>query len=152
MGDNQYQEEKETKGKFKLMLVLWIVTVVITACIATGVMVFMKHDDITKIISDSTETVYTDTVTTDKSVYTVQDILDFRENLKEGIRIDSIFLTLPEPILVEILTNMGTSLSNKDIVYTYEGNKEYYNNILKGANIQKDILAPRDTLINKTIP
>lgn len=152
MGDNQYQEEKETKGKFKLMLVLWIVTVVITACIATGVMVFMKHNDITKIISDGTETVYTDTVTTDKSVYTVQDILDFRENLKEGIRIDSIFLTLPEPILVEILMNMGTSLSNKDIVYTYEGNKEYYNNILKGANIQKDILAPRDTLINKTIP
>lgn len=146
MKDNQYQEGRKSDK------MLWIMLVASIICFATGVITFVKHDSIAKIISDNTETICTDTVKTVDTVYTVQNILDFRENLKEGIRIDSMFLTMPEPILVEILMNHGTLLSNKDIVYIYEGNKDYYNSILKGANIQRDILTPRDTITNKTIP
>lgn len=59
---------------------------------------------------------------------------------------------MPEAILVDILMTHGTSLSNSDIVYIYESNKEHFKDIKTGADIQKNILTvdsvknPKDSL------
>lgn len=42
----------------------------------------------------------------------------------------------------------GTSLSNSDIVYIYESNKEHFKDVLKGAVIQRDIITPMDSVKN----
>lgn len=146
MEDNQYPTVKNSSKRF------WWIIVAIALIIATGVIVFYNHDTITKIVEPKGETICTDTTFVVESVPTVQEILDFRKEIKEGERIDSMFLAIPDAILVDILMTHGTSLSNSDIVYIYESNKDRYNNILKGATIQKEILdntynkAPRDSL------
>ena len=51
--------------------------------------------------------------------------------MMECRRVDSIFLIMPEPILVSILTTHGVNLKNKEIVDIYERNKEYYNKLIE---------------------
>lgn len=70
-------------------------------------------------------------------VLTIQEILDMREDMRETKRIDSVFLAMPQVVLIDILMNHGTSLSIKDIVYIYESNTSTYNDVLSGARAQK---------------
>lgn len=130
------------KTKFYLLLVA-IVTI-----IATGLSSCTQYGPKAETNSSEDEIVYEDTKKECEYVLTVQDVLDFRETLKESARIDSMFLAMPDPILIDILITHGTSLSNKDIVYIYEGNKKHYDDILKGANIQRDIITPMDSVKN----
>lgn len=88
----------------------------------------------------------------DDSVPTIQDILEFRVDVIESQRIDSVFLTLPDAILVTILMNYGTELSNKDIVTIYESNKEDYDKVMQGSASQKlidSIQQKKDSLSKK---
>lgn len=130
------------KTKFYLLLVA-IVTI-----IATGLSSCTQYGPKAETNSSEDEIVYEDTKKECEYVLTVQDVLDFRETLKESARIDSMFLAMPDPILIDILITHGTSLSNKDIVYIYEGNKKHYDDIHKGANIQRDIITPMDSVKN----
>lgn len=131
------------KKSFILLLLVAIVTI-----IATGLSSCIHHRPKAETNSSEDEIVYEDTKKECEYVLTVRDVLDFRETLKESARIDSMFLAMPDPILIDILITHGTSLSNKDIVYIYEGNKEHYDDILKGANIQRDIITPMDSVKN----
>lgn len=70
-------------------------------------------------------------------VLTIQEMLDMREEMRETKRIDSVFLAIPQVVLIDILMNHGTSLSIKDIVYIYESNTSTYNTVLSGARAQK---------------
>ncbi len=70
-------------------------------------------------------------------VLTIQEMLDMREDMRETKRIDSVFLAIPQVVLIDILMNHGTSLSIKDIVYIYESNTSTYNTVLSGARAQK---------------
>ena len=45
--------------------------------------------------------------------------------------------TMPDVILIDILLQHGTSLSNSNIVTIYESNKERYNNVMSGARVQQ---------------
>lgn len=146
MEDNQYPAlRKSSKG-------FWWLLVAIAVIIATGVIVFLCHEPIAKIVTSEDESVCIDTAKASEPVLTIQEVLKFRENVREGMRIDSIFLAMPEAILVDILMTHGTSLSNSDIVYIYESNKEHFKDIKTGADIQKNILTmdsvknPRDSL------
>ena len=143
MEDNQYPVvRKSSNGCF------WTILVVIALAIATGVIVFLCHEPIAKIVTSEDESVCIDTAKAVEHVPTVQEILKFREDVKEGMRIDSIFLAMPEAILIDILMTHGTSLSNSDIVYIYESNKEHFKDVLKGAVIQRDIITPMDSVRN----
>lgn len=75
-------------------------------------------------------------------VLTVQDVLQARNDLKESQRVDSVFLSLSDVILVDILMTHGTSLSIADIVNIYESNKSRYKDVQHGAIIQKDVITP----------
>ncbi len=86
---------------------------------------------------------------------TIKDFLEMREVMREERRIDSVFLSIPEVVLVDILTQHGTSLSNADVVHIYEANPRDYNKVVSGAkaqqyvedNIKRD--ANNDSLLNK---
>ena len=54
---------------------------------------------------------------------TVQEVLQWRENLKLEKYVDSVFLVMPEQILTQILVTKGTDLSNHEIVSIYISNK-----------------------------
>lgn len=142
MEDNQYPAlRKSSKG-------FWWLLVAIAVMIATGVVVFVCHEPIAKIVTSEDESVCIDTVKAVEPVLTIQEVLKFREDVREGMRIDSIFLAMPEAILIDILMTHGTSLSNSDIVYIYESNKEHFKDVLKGAVIQRDIITPMDSVKN----
>lgn len=142
MEDNQYPVlRKSSKG-------FWWLLVAIAVIVATGVIVFLCHEPIAKIVTSEDESVCIDTVKAVEPVLTIQEVLKFREDVKEGMRIDSIFLAMPEAILIDILMTHGTSLSNSDIVYIYESNKEHFKDVLKGAVIQRDIITPMDSVKN----
>lgn len=142
MEDNQYPVVRKSSKGF------WWLLVAITVMIATGVIVFMCHEPIAKIVTSEDESVCIDTVKAVEPVLTIQEVLKFREDVREGMRIDSIFLAMPEAILIDILMTHGTSLSNSDIVYIYESNKEHFKDVLKGAIIQRDIITPMDSVKN----
>ena len=92
-------------------------------------------------------------------VLTIQEILDIREDIRETKRIDSVFLAIPQVVLIDILMNHGTSLSIKDIVYIYESNTSTYNDVLSGAraqkylddSIQKDVSIKIEKLTNDSV-
>lgn len=143
MEDNQYPVVRKSSNRC-----FWTILVVIALVIATGVIVFLCHEPIAKIVTLEDESVCIDTAKAVEHVPTVQEILKFREDVKEGMRIDSIFLAMPEAVLIDILMTHGTSLSNSDIVYIYESNKEHFKDVLKGAVIQRDIITPMDSVKN----
>lgn len=142
MEDNQYPVLRKSPKGF------WWLLVAIAVMIATGVIVFLCHEPIAKIVTSEDESVCIDTVKAVEPVLTIQEVLKFREDVREGMRIDSIFLAMPEAILIDILMTHGTSLSNSDIVYIYESNKEHFKDVLKGAVIQRDIIIPMDSVKN----
>ena len=57
-------------------------------------------------------------VTHEDSIASIQDVLRFREHVRELNKADSIFMTIPDVILIDILYNYGTELSNWSKVTT----------------------------------
>lgn len=117
--------------------VWWLITLIL-ACTAVGIIVHNNSDKIDNILNKEVieDTTTVDTVTTEEPV-TIQEILEFREHLRECQRIDSVFMSLPEVVLIDILMNHGTNLSNSDIVYIYESNPDTYNAVKSGARAQQ---------------
>lgn len=117
----------------------WIVAIVAFAFLAS-VLTYLFTDKIDNLFKPETvkqkQTVNVDTIDT-YAVPTIQEILDTRKHIKEYKRIDSVFLTMPDVILIDILLQHGTSLSNSDIVTIYESNRERYNNVMSGARVQQ---------------
>ena len=102
MNEDQYPVvRKSSNGCF------WTILVAIALVIATGVIVFLCHEPIAKIVTSEDESVCIDTVKAVEPVLTIQEVLKFREDVREGMRIDSIFLAMPEAILIDILMTHG---------------------------------------------
>ena len=81
-------------------------------------------------------------------VPTVQDVLEQRNELKYALWCDSIYLTIPDQILIQMLVTKGTTISITEIVEDYWQNKQWYHDtILKTMNIQKQYIP--DSLPNK---
>lgn len=95
-------------------------------------------------------------------VPTVHDVLEQREELKYALFVDSVYLNMPEQILVQMLVSKGTTISITEIVEDYIANKDFYHNtVLKSMNIQRKYIpdsvpkssTPDNALKNKdTIP
>ena len=84
-------------------------------------------------------------------VPTVYDILKEREDWKYQNFIDSVYLCMPEQILVQMLVSKGTEISPQEIVEDYLSNKQFYHDtILKSMDIQKQYIP--DSLPNKGKP
>lgn len=71
-------------------------------------------------------------------VPTVYDVLEEREEWKYQNFIDSVYLCIPEQVLVQMLVSKGTTISPQEIVEDYLSNKQFYHDtILKSMDIQK---------------
>lgn len=63
---------------------------------------------------------------------TIQDILNWRKAERETIYKDSLWLSLPDEIIVAICVQYGTNLTQYEIVDKYLKHKEFYKGYLKG--------------------
>lgn len=74
-------------------------------------------------------------------VPTVHDVLEERNDWKYQNFIDSVYLCMPEQVLVQMLVSKGTMISPQEIVEDYLSNKQFYHDtILKSMNIQKQYI------------
>ena len=72
---------------------------------------------------------------------TVQEVLQWRENMRLDKYVDSVFLVMPEQVLTQILVTKGTDLSNHEIVSIYISNKDFYDKLIKRSmDIQKEYI------------
>ncbi|MBR5795676.1 MAG: hypothetical protein IKY26_05990 [Erysipelotrichaceae bacterium] len=84
-------------------------------------------------------------------VPTVYDVLQEREDWKYQNFIDSVYLSMPEQIITQMLVTKGTTISHTEIVEDYLKNKQFYHDtILKSMDIQKKYIP--DSLPNKDKP
>lgn len=82
---------------------------------------------------------------------TVQEVLQWRENMRLDNYTDSVFLAMPEQILTQILVTKGTDLSNHEIVAIYISNKDFYDNLIKKSmDIQKQYIP--DSMPKPSLP
>lgn len=120
---------------------VWSLAIAIGAFILASVALCFKTSKLSQLISSNKtnqeQIIEEPNMVETESVPTIQEILDGREHIKECQRIDSVFLTMPDVILIDILLQHGTSLSNSDIVTIYESNRERYNNVMSGARVQQ---------------
>ena len=89
------------------------------------------------------ESIETDSIEQCEYSYTptVHDVLTERKELKYALWVDSVYLNMPEQILIQMLVSKGTTLSIIEIVEDYWNNKEFYHNtVLKSMNIQKQYI------------
>lgn len=94
-----------------------------------------------RILPDVTES-YADTIAP-----SISDILMFRNELKEQKRIDSVYLSIPDIILVDILKTHGTEIDPNYIVMLYENNSKQYENVLSGSESEKILQSIKEPLI-----
>lgn len=80
----------------------------------------------------------------------IEEFLQFRKEMIETDRKDSVFKVMPEIALVNILYNFGTELSQYEIVDIYEANLETYNKILEGAKTKELIDSLKIIDVQKT--
>lgn len=84
---------------------------------------------------DKVESVQITDTTTYAEPVTIDDILQFRRDIKEQSRYDSIFMNMPDVALIAILMKGGTEMSNSDIAKEYLQNRKDYDNVEFGAQI-----------------
>ena len=74
-------------------------------------------------------------------VPTVYEVLEQRQELKYALWCDSVYLSIPEQILTQMLVTKGTTVSISEIVEDYWANKQFYHDtILRSMNIQKNYI------------
>lgn len=95
-----------------------------------------------RILPDVTTESYIDTTTV-----SISDVLMFRNELKEQKRIDSVYLSIPDIILVDILKTHGTEIDPNYIVMLYENNSKQYENVLSGSESEKILQSIKEPLI-----
>lgn len=119
---------------------LWGLLTLIVVLIA-GTIFVLTTETGNKVInyfrgSDEVEQSVTDTTTTVSEQYTIQDVLDMREQEREYRYLDSTYMDIPDIPLIAILMRFGTDMSHTDIAKEYLANKANYDNVEFGAQIR----------------
>lgn len=119
---------------------LFISIVVIILALIAGSAGYFAKDTISSYLSKNKVTEESAVIHQD-TVYsvTISDVLISRETVRESKRVDEVFMNMPDPVLIAVLSKIGTDATIAEIVYEYEYNKDYYTNVKIGADIQKQI-------------
>ena len=130
---------------------LTIGLIVVVIALLVALLAFKTYKESTTV--DNTEVLEEVTDSTSE-VLTPEDVLQFRKHLRECQRVDSVYMSIPDIVLLAILMNHGTDLSNLEIVTIYESNKDIYDTYLKEDRVKayiKHIIQtqPTDTAYNK---
>lgn len=127
----------ETENKKSYSWIWWLIGLIV-ACTLTGFIVHNNRPKIDEFFGHEYP-VESQEVIEDTTMYhvpTIQEVLEFRRQAQELKRADSLFLTIPDVVLIDILSNHGTELSSYDIMCIYEGNPKIYNAVQSGARAQ----------------
>lgn len=95
------------------IFMMFIITTMIAFC------VHKYADAIDSIFNENVEITQNESIDT----LTIEEFLNYRQEVIECNRVDGIFLTIPEKELIKILEDYGTDLSNHEIVYIFESKK-----------------------------
>lgn len=132
---------------------VWIWALLFIAILAiAATVIYHNREKIPRLFDSEKSTELQKTDIAEDYVPTIQETLQMREQMKWNQHVDSVFLTMPEVVLTDILINHGTSMSIEDIVTIYESNKNCYNSVLSGARSQQyidsinEIERKRDTI------
>lgn len=77
---------------------------------------------------------------------TISQVLQFRRDVTYEKYIDSIYLAMPETVLIAVLIKEGVNSSQRHIVEEYLNNQEYYDNIEFRKAIQEYYDSQQDTI------
>ena len=121
---------------------------VIFVALIAGTIVYFNTDTIDKLTGYRPETHLTDTSVEqiqqeiEDSVEitenpTIEDFLQFKRDIVEQRRMENVFISMPDVIIIDILRQHGTALSLYDIVEIYENYPEVYNATRSGARSQQ---------------
>lgn len=130
---------------------LTIGLIVVAIALLVALLAFKTYKESTTV--NNTEVLEEVTDSTSE-VLTPEDVLQFRKHLRECQRVDSVYMSIPDIVLLAILMNHGTDLSNLEIVTIYESNKDIYDAYLKEDRVKayiKHIIQTQstDTAYNK---
>lgn len=130
---------------------LTIGLIVVAIALLVALLAFKTYKESTTV--DNTEVLEEVTDSTPE-VLTPEDVLQFRKHLRECQRVDSVYMSMPDIVLLAILMNHGTDLSTTEIVTIYESNKDIYDTYLKEDRVKayiKHITQTQhtDTVYNK---
>lgn len=81
----------------------------------------------------------TDSISSQQEEVSISDYISLRDIMREQAHAEKVFMELEDVIIIDILNNFGTDISINDIVSIYEGNKETYDKVVAGAEIQKQL-------------
>lgn len=123
--------ESQNKNGLIFALIFSIIAFIVSMGTAINVRTNIKD----AINPDKVESVQTTDTTTYTEPVTIDDILQFRKDIKEQSRYDSIFMNMPDVALIAILMKGGTEMSNSDIAKEYLQNRKDYDNVEFGAQI-----------------
>lgn len=142
-------EKSKRSTSLGIMIGIFVFIIIMMGIIAT--VVHENHDTVRNFFMGNSQEEVLDTTQIVEPVFTIQEYLKVREDYRESQRIDSVFLSIPDVILIDLLSTYGTDLSIQDIVHIYESNKSTYNSVLSGARAQKYLedsiqTTPKDTI------
>lgn len=106
-----------------------------------------KVKDAWDSLTGKTEAVQVDNDTTKVVTYTAYDVVAQRRAEIEFMKMDSIYYSIPEPILIAIVDEIGIDVTREDIVKTYQINKQRYDGLLTGLKNIKHFMP--DTIPNQ---
>ena len=109
-----------TLSKVFTFVMLIIISVALAGGLYFGNKRLNKIEDLLILTDDGSEPVIQQEVT-------IADILQYREDVRHFKYIDSIYMTMPDVVLIDILVNHGTLISNEEIVNIYLSNPDTYN-------------------------
>jgi hypothetical protein len=115
--------ESQNKNGLIYALIFSIIAFIVSIGTAISVRTNIMDDIKDAINPDKVESVQTTDTTTYTEPVTIDDILQFRKDIKEQSRYDSIFM------------KGGTEMSNSDIAKEYLQNRKDYDNVEFGAQI-----------------
>lgn len=115
---------------------LTFVLIVAAIALLVTLFAFKTYNESTTV--DNTEVLEEVTDSTSE-VLTPEGVLQFRELLRECQRVDSVYMSIPDVVLLAILINHGTDLSNTEIVTIYESNKDIYDIYLREDRVKEYI-------------
>lgn len=120
--------------KLSSLMLLVILALFIISCVSFIVCKNYPYID-SKLCGNDTEceqVVQEDTCTNE--VLTVDEYLDFYENLKELRKSDSLYYAIPVSQMRAILENFGTDLTTTEIVNIYRSNRKLYDDIVRNKD------------------
>lgn len=147
--------ESQNKNGLIYALIFSIIAFIVSIGTAISVRTNIMDDIKDAINPDKVEGVQIADTTTYAEPVTIDDVLQFRRDIKEQSRYDSIFMNMPDVALIAILMKGGTEMSNSDIAKEYLQNRKDYDNVEFGAQINaiyKQRATEPDTIPRKLEP